>query len=59
MESKSQESAVEQGRPPQRVNPKSKEPVQPEKGLQQAPELKSQEKRTERPRERKNLDKGA
>jgi hypothetical protein len=59
MERKSPESAVEQGRPPQRVQPKTNEPVPPEKGIQQAPELKSQEKRTERPRERKNSDKGA
>jgi len=61
MESRSPEKVIEQEqtRPQEKVQGKNKEVNPPEKVMQQAPEVRAPEKRTERPRERKNLEKGA
>jgi hypothetical protein len=59
MESRSPEKVIEPTRPPERVRLKSKEAGAPEKVIQQVPELGTQGKRMEQPREPKNSEKGA
>jgi hypothetical protein len=60
MESRSPEKAMQQSKPPERVQPEGKEPVSPEKVLPQAPEPKTPDKRTERQgRGPRTADKGA
>jgi len=59
IESRSPGKVMEQTRPPERVQPKTKEVIPPEKGMPQTPEIRAPEKSSERPRPPRNREKGA